>query len=179
MTDIDDDPFAPKTPEPVVVESTGGGGGSGAPATAPVVKVSGSAKAPGEGKLVTTLKGGASFTDPWIVLHAESLEETEEFFSEENAKRVAALMERVQNAGKHFVKLGGGSDTAAASPAQARSNAPAGAQQAPGGETRQCRHGEMKFISKSTNGRAWSGFFCPQPKDATDKCEPEFLKSRN
>lgn len=176
MTDIDDDPFAPKTPEPVVVESTGGGGGSGAPATAPVVKVGGSAKAPGEGKLVTTLKGGASFTDPWIVLHAESLEETEEFFSEENAKRVAALMERVQNAGKHFVKLGGGSDTAAASPAQARSNAPAAAQSAPGGDTRQCKHGEMQYKTGSKNGRTWKGFFCPSPKDTPDQCSPEFLR---
>ncbi|SIG87555.1 Uncharacterised protein [Mycobacteroides abscessus subsp. abscessus] len=177
MTDIDDDPFAPKTPEPVVVESTGGGGGSGAPATAPVVKVSGSAKAPGEGKLVTTLKGGASFTDPWIVLHAESLEETEEFFSEENAKRVSALMERVQNAGKHFVKLGGGSTPSAqAAPAQPRSNAPAAAQSAPDGDSRQCKHGEMVYRTGSKNGRTWKAFMCPSPKGTPDQCDAEWIR---
>lgn len=175
MTDIDVDPFAPKAPEPVVVES--GSGGAGAQGTAPVVKIGGSAKVPGEGKLVTTLKGGASFTDPWIVLHAESLEETEEFFSEANAKRVAALMERVQNAGKHFVSLGGGSTPSApAAPAQPRSNTPAGAQSAPDGDTRQCKHGEMQYKTGSKNGRTWKGFFCPTPKDTPDQCSPEFLR---
>ncbi|SHS89104.1 hypothetical protein [Mycobacteroides abscessus] len=177
MTDIDDDPFAPKSPEPVVVESTGGGGGAIAQGAAPpVVKIGGSAKVPGEGKLVTTLKGGASFTDPWIVLHAESLEETEEFFSEANAKRVAALMERVQNAGKHFVRLGGGSTPAPAATAQPQSNVPAGAQSAPGGDTRQCKHGEMQYKTGSKNGRTWKGFFCPTPKDTPDQCSPEFLR---
>ncbi|SIE28054.1 hypothetical protein [Mycobacteroides abscessus] len=177
MTDIEDDPFAPKAPEPVVVESTGGGGGAGAQGTAPVVKISGSAKVPGEGKLVTTLKGGASFTDPWIVLHAESLEETEEFFSKGNAPRLASLMERVQNAGKHFVSLGGGSTpTAPAAPAEPRSNAPIPAQSAPGGETRHCQHGKMVYRTGRGAKGVWKGFFCPTPKDTPDQCSPEFLR---
>lgn len=167
MTDIDDDPFAPKTDNPVSADTLD---------DAPPAVVKAPAVGSGEGKLVTTLKGGGSFTDPWIVLHAESLEETEEFFSKENAPRLAALMERVQNAGKHFVKLGGGSDPAVAPSAQARSNAPAAAQSAPGGETRQCKHGDRVYKTGSSNGKAWKAFMCPTPKDTPDQCSPEFLR---
>lgn len=31
-----------------------------------------------------------------------------------------------------------------------------------------CRHGHRKFVEKND----WAGYFCPQPKDAVDKCEP-------
>lgn len=166
MTDIEDDPFAPKTAEPAP-EKEG---------VLTEVKTGRVSKATSDGKLVTTLKGGSSFTDPWIVLHAESLEETEEFFSKANANRLAALMERVQNAGKHFVTLGGGPAPATSAPAQARSAVPAEAQSAPDGDSRQCRHGEMQYKTGSKNGRTWKGFFCPTPKDTPGQCSPEFLR---
>lgn len=31
-----------------------------------------------------------------------------------------------------------------------------------------CRHGQRKFVEKAD----WAGYFCPQPKDSKDKCEP-------
>ena len=31
-----------------------------------------------------------------------------------------------------------------------------------------CRHGQRKFIDKDD----WAGYFCPEPKNSKDKCEP-------
>lgn len=170
MTDIDDDPFAPKTPE-AVVTVTSGGGGAGAQGPA-VTKTLVSDN--GEGKIVLTYKEGAGFDSSWTVVHANSVEDAKAILKDPEFKE---LLDLSKKAAAYFR---GGSTPTAPAAAQPLSNVPAGAQSAPGGETRQCRHGEMKFISKSTNGRAWSGFFCPQPKDSTDKCEPEFLpKGRN
>lgn len=171
MTDIEDDPFAPKSAVAVADNPVS------ADAVAPAVKAE--VVPTHDGKWVATFKGGRDFDAPWLVGHMSSLEEVNDHLSGDKAKLLADTMEKMHRAAKKFVELGGGVSTPASAPAQSRSNAPAAAQAAPGGETRQCRHGEMKFISKSTNGRAWSGFFCPQPKESTEKCEPEFLKSRN
>ena len=40
-----------------------------------------------------------------------------------------------------------------------------------------CRHGQMVFIDGTQKGKTWKGHFCPQPKEATDKCSPIFQKS--
>lgn len=37
-----------------------------------------------------------------------------------------------------------------------------------------CRHGEMTWVAPAN--KPWKGWFCPQPKDATDKCAPQFVK---
>jgi hypothetical protein len=39
-----------------------------------------------------------------------------------------------------------------------------------------CRHGQMVFIDGTQKGKTWKGHFCPQPKDAVDKCAPIFQK---
>lgn len=39
-----------------------------------------------------------------------------------------------------------------------------------------CRHGQMQFIDGTKKGKTWKGHFCPQPKEATDKCPPIFMK---
>jgi hypothetical protein len=54
---------------------------------------------------------------------------------------------------------------------------PPGAQQAPGGEQRYCRHGEMSFksgISQSTE-KPYSGWFCTAEKS---KCDPQWPNKR-
>jgi hypothetical protein len=45
-----------------------------------------------------------------------------------------------------------------------------------GGETRDCKHGTMVLRSGSKNGRPWTGFFCPAPKDDPTRCSPQFLR---
>lgn len=37
-----------------------------------------------------------------------------------------------------------------------------------------CRHGAMVWVAPAN--KPWKGWFCPQPKDATDKCPPQFAK---
>jgi len=37
-----------------------------------------------------------------------------------------------------------------------------------------CRHGAMSWVAPAN--KPWKGWFCPQPKDATDKCSPQFVK---
>ena len=39
-----------------------------------------------------------------------------------------------------------------------------------------CRHGQMQFVDGTQKGKTWKGYFCPQPKEATDKCSPIFNK---
>lgn len=37
-----------------------------------------------------------------------------------------------------------------------------------------CRHGSMSWVAPAN--KPWKGWFCPQPKEATDKCAPQFVK---
>lgn len=37
-----------------------------------------------------------------------------------------------------------------------------------------CKHGTMQYVAP--NNKPWKGWFCPQPKEATDKCSPQFIK---
>jgi hypothetical protein len=37
-----------------------------------------------------------------------------------------------------------------------------------------CRHGQMAWVDPAN--KPWKGWFCPQPKEATDKCTPQFVK---
>jgi hypothetical protein len=39
-----------------------------------------------------------------------------------------------------------------------------------------CRHGQMVHVNPAN--KPWSGYFCPQPKEATDKCTPVFDKNK-
>lgn len=50
------------------------------------------------------------------------------------------------------------------------------AQVAPSSGAPSCRHGQMQFIDGTKKGKTWKGHFCPQPKEATDKCSPIFMK---
>lgn len=50
-------------------------------------------------------------------------------------------------------------------------------QPAPDGQTTGapvCRHGQMSWVAPAN--KPWKGWFCPQPKEATDKCSPQFVK---
>ncbi|OHT98292.1 hypothetical protein BKG71_19435 [Mycobacteroides chelonae] len=160
MTQHDDDPFAPKTEEAPKAQSDNP---VSSDAGRPVVRTE------ADGKVVVTLKGGASFSDPWIVIHANSVDDAD---SQMDAK-LAALMEKTQKVAKKFVELGGAAPTATPTPT---SNVPAGAQSAPNNETRQCKHGAMTYKTGSKGGRTWKAFMCPTPKGAPDQCEPQWIR---
>lgn len=40
------------------------------------------------------------------------------------------------------------------------------------GQDRFCNHGKRTYRSGTNSRGAWEGWFCPQPKNASDKCEP-------
>ncbi|SIC88462.1 hypothetical protein [Mycobacteroides abscessus] len=163
MTDIDDYPFAPKT---AVADNPVSSDAGRPPA---VVKTA--AVGDGEGKIVMTYKEGAGFDSSWTVVHANSVEDAKAILKDPEFKE---LLDLSKKAAAYF--RGGSTPSAPAAPAQPRSNAPAAAQSAPGGDTRQCKHGEMQYKTGSKNGRTWKGFFCPTPKDTPDQCSPEFLR---
>lgn len=50
-------------------------------------------------KIVLTLKGGAGFDDPWIVIHASSVKDADDALSDE---ALPGLMERTQKAAAYF-----------------------------------------------------------------------------
>jgi hypothetical protein len=58
---------------------------------------------------------------------------------------------------------------------QVVSQTPAPQAPAPSGSSApSCRHGIMQHVDPAN--KPWSGYFCPQPKEATDKCSPIFDK---
>ena len=155
-----DEAQAPTTPEPAK---------KAAPKKAPVT-VDVKPNIVPAGEVVVTLKGGSGFDAPWIVIHAASVEDAEAQLDANLAK----LMEKTQKASSHFAGLGvfnGGPPTR-----QERQPAPAEAQGAPGGETRACRHGEMRFKSGiSKAGKPYQAFFCTSG-DRNDECKAQFLR---
>ena len=129
-----------------------------------------------EGKLTITLKGGAGFDAPWIVIYADDAADGLAQMQDENLKK---LMDIVKRAGQHFSGGSGNSGRPAQtqqSTPQAQNNSKPPQQSAPNGETRQCAHGEMTFrsgVSQKT-GKPWKAFFCPAPKG--QQCDAQWVK---
>ncbi|MDM1863505.1 hypothetical protein PP318_17435 [Mycobacteroides abscessus] len=163
MTDIDDDPFAPKTAVAYNPVSSDAG--------RPPAVVKTAAVGDGEGKIVLTYKEGAGFDSSWTVVHANSVEDAKAILKDPEFKE---LLDLSKKAAAYF--RGGSTPSAPAAPAQARSNAPAAAQSAPDGDSRQCKHGEMVYRTGSKNGRTWKAFMCPSPKGTPDQCDAEWIR---
>ena len=161
MTDIDDDPFAPKT---AVADNPVSSDAGRPPA---VVKTT--AVGDGEGKIVMTYKEGAGFDSSWTVVHANSVEDAKAILKDPEFKE---LLDLSKKAAAYFR---GGSTSTPPAPAQPQSNVPAGAQSAPGGETRHCQHGEMVYRTGRGAKGVWKGFMCPTPKGTPGQCEPQWV----
>lgn len=124
-------------------------------------KVAVKADPEGEGKLTVTLKGGAGFDAPWIVVHAANVDDALDLF-QGDASKLASLMDRVQSAGKHFTGLApakpaGGSGGA---PARPGAEAPAGTPEAPGPDW------TFKTGVNANTGKTWKAWMPPRGSDA-------------
>lgn len=128
-----------------------------------------------DGKVVVTLKGGSSFDSPWIVIHADSIEDAD---NQLNDKALGKLIDRTSEVGQHFANKGGGSAPPKQQSSDKPKGKPDGADQSPKGETRNCEHGQMSYKSgfsekkkqKSKDGNGyWEAFDCP-----AGKCERQW-----
>ncbi|ALA48152.1 ribonucleoside reductase class II [Mycobacterium phage Phlei] len=129
-----------------------------------------------EGKVVVTLKGGAGYDAPWIVVHADSVDDA---YHQVNSNMMLELMRVTQLAGADFAGKAPTKPAAQQGVVQPQqSRAPQAAQQAPGGEKRYCQHGEMKFISgfSKKNGKPYKMFACPV-EDRNQQCDPQWLRN--
>ena len=101
-----------------------------------------------QNKITVTLKGGAGYDAPWVVVHAANATDALEILNDEDLK---AVLERAKKIGSFFA---GGS---AGAQAPASNGKPAGASQAPGGQTPPEGYVFKSGVSKK-NGRPWQAF---------------------
>lgn len=130
------DPFAaPPEPEPKEVS---------APAPTPA----------GPGEVVVTLKGGAGFEAPWIVIHGPDVASV----SAQLNGDLIDLMERTQNAAKKF-SGGAASAPSGGGGRPGRKEPPAGAPESPGPGW------EYKTGVSKASGKPWSAWMPPKGRD--------------
>lgn len=100
-----------------------------------------------QSKIVTTLKGGAGFDAPWIVVHSDTVAEAVNTLQGEEMKQ---LIEAVKSTAAGFTTGGG-------APAPKRPQGqPAAATQAPGGKTPPPGYEFKSGVSKA--GKPWKAF---------------------
>jgi hypothetical protein len=152
LTDID--PFADvvadtDAPEPFTEE---------APKKAPAKKAAAKPPADPNGRegVTITLKGGAGFDAPWIVIHATDIQDAHDTVSGENATLLAKLMERTRHAASHFTSLGGPTpNPGGGAPARPGQEAPADVGEAPGPDW-------TYKTGVGKNGKTWRAWMPPR-----------------
>jgi hypothetical protein len=107
--------------------------------------------------VTVTLKGGAGFDAPWIVIHAGDIGDAYDQLSGDNASVLAKLMDRTRHAASHFTSLGGGPAPApgGGAPARPGNEAPAGVAEAPGPDW-------TYKTGVGKNGKTWKAWMPPR-----------------
>jgi len=147
-----------------------------------------------------TFKAGSGYDAPWVVIRADDANQLHERLNamrpgfptiSEVATELAATYAAATGLGATPLPIPTTTTPVAVeAPAQSqqiwKSVAPAQAQQswvapqqaaAPVAQVpvqggKQCIHGTMAFKSGVKNGKPWSGWFCPTPKDTPGQCAP-------
>lgn len=131
---------------------------------------------PGGNKVRVTLKGGTGYDAPWVTIDGVSIQDALDQLTGENATVVAELVKRVAQVGAVFA--GTGNSKPAAGNGGGQLGKPAGATQAPSGETAPiCHHGPMEWKSwtRASDGKMFKGFFCAE-RNRDAQCKAEFRK---
>ena len=124
---------------------------------------------------VGTIKGGTGFDSPWLVIHAADVNDLRKELVD-NSAVVKEIMEALWNASRKFQSYGAVGKVIKESQLQA-TTAPAGAESAPNGETRNCKHGTMVYkagVAKAS-GKPYRLFSCPE-RDRSAQCDAQFLR---
>lgn len=128
-----------------------------------VVEVSGNGA-----EVSVTTKGTGRQSDRWVVLRGTPAE-VDALLDDPVYKRI---LDKSWAAAEYDAKRSGVVPQQATPPSNA---APQAAQEAPGGEKRFCKHGEMVFKSGvSKAGNAYKLFSCTAPRE--QQCKAEYLK---
>lgn len=128
----------------------------------------------GGAEVTVTLKAGTGFDAPWIVLRAPDLATAKELLEGES-DLLKSVMERTAQAGVFFASQMPSGAAKGGDGASAPTGGRPARQEAPSGQSRDCKHGQMVYRSGSKNGRTWEAFFCPTPQGTPDQCKPNFL----
>lgn len=118
-----------------------------------------------QSKLTLTFKGSAGYDAPWVVVHANNPTEANAIILDMEFK---SLLENVQKVGGSF---GGMAPNKAAAPAGQSNGQPAGASQAPNGETPPPGYVFKSGMGK--NGKPWKAFM---PIDRNSGLEVQWLR---
>lgn len=133
-----------------------------------------------DGKVVTTIKGGRDFDEPWIVFHDDSIDDAIKNVTD--YEKLGVLMDAAQKASKKFrdFRPSENKGTAQAAPQQAsqpRSQGrPESAEEGPLGP-QYCTHGKKKFWSKfdDQKNQMVQIYFCPAAKGDNSKCKNQYV----
>ncbi|AER48759.1 ribonucleoside reductase class II [Mycobacterium phage Alma] len=136
------------------------------------------------GDLSVTFKGDGTYTAPWIVPKYASVDaalvdlgvDADEVAKLGQGQKWFALFDRATKMAQHFASLGGG----AAKPASGggggsqRQAPPKAATEAPNGEKKFCKHGEMEYKSGTSKktGKPYALFSCTAPRD--EQCDAQW-----
>lgn len=162
MTDPFEDPFAPQAEAPTTTET---------PSPWEETPVTANTDA---NYTTVILKGGKGYGAPSISIRGESIVDALKQMKDHETE-LQELIREAAKYGKAFGKLVDGA--APASNGGGQAGKPAGATQAPNGETAPtCAHGTMVWKSGiSKAGNTYKGYFCPS-QDRDNQCKPQFRK---
>lgn len=153
-------------------------------------------------RLTVTLKADGTYSAPWIVVKADTIQELGDLVESVESSGLGAHVAQAAKAFEGHYAAGKTLGATPVTPVQAYQPAsgaqqpaqqpPAGygqsqphqpAQQ-PGGATQPppgvqvptCPHGTKTYKEGAKNGRTWRAFMCPAPKNEPSQCPPEWLK---
>jgi len=113
------------------------------------------AESTGREGLTVTLKGGAGFDAPWIVIHAADIPDAYEQLSGDQAAVLVELMDKVKKAGNHFSGGSAKANTSGGAPARPGNEAPEGTSEAPGPDW-------TYKTGVGKNGKTWKAWMPPR-----------------
>ena len=131
-------------------------------------------------KISITLKAGSTFDSPWVVLHADTVQEAAALL---DAVALTGIGTKASTVAKGFQAEYAASELgtthvsatpvaaapAAVAPLQIQNSA------APTDAAPSCHHGVKVFRqAKPDSGKTWKGYFCPSPQGTPDQCPPSF-----
>lgn len=123
-------------------------------------------------RIAVTLKAASTTGAPWVIVEGGTAGAVaDELETADSDRLIDNTVEAAVRLQKGYAEKVGDvpATTAPAKPAATKD-------EAPGGESRSCKHGEMVYRTGSTGGKPWRAFMCPAPKGDATQCKPEFLR---